>query len=307
MNIIQNASELPDAPRRVCLAIGVFDGVHLGHQQVIRQTTGDASHEEASSVVVTFDRHPNTIVAPHAVPPAVYSLDQKLQAIESLGVDTTVMVPFDESFSRLTAEEFVDQLIRGFGSIRSICVGRKFTFGHRRGGNVELLQKIGQSHNFKVHGLAAVALDGQVVSSTRIRECIQAGDLDSASQMLGRDYKLSGKVIRGDGIGRKLGFPTANIDVTGLLTPPKGVYAVHLFRDRTVLRGVANIGVRPTVSADKPALSVEVHLLDFAKDLYGETLDLQFLTFVRPEMKFPSVERLQKQIELDIETAKQKF
>ncbi len=307
MNIIRNASELADTPQRVCLAIGVFDGVHLGHQQVIRQTTGDASHEEARSLVVTFDRHPNAVVAPHAVPPAVYSLDQKLQAIESLGVDTTLMVPFDESFSRLSAEEFVDQLICGFGMIRSICVGRGFTFGHRRGGNVELLQKIGQSHNIKVHGLAAVALDGQVVSSTRIRECIQAGDLDSASQMLGRDYKLSGKVIRGDGIGHKLGFPTANIDVTGLLTPPQGVYAVHVFRDRTVLRGVVNIGVRPTVSADKPALRVEVHLLDFAKDVYGETLDLQFHTFVRPEMKFSSMERLQKQIALDIETAKRKF
>lgn len=307
MNIIQNASDLSAAPQRVCLAIGVFDGVHLGHQQVIRQTTGDASHSEARSVVVTFDRHPNSIVAPHAVPPAVYSLDQKLQAVESLGVDTVLMVRFDEPFSQLSAEGFVDQLIRGFGMIRSICVGRNFTFGHQRGGNVELLQKIGQSHNFKVHGLAAVALDGKVVSSTRIRECIQSGDLDSASQMLGRDYQLSGKVVQGDGLGRKLGFPTANIDVTGLLTPPNGVYAVHVFRGGNVLRGVANIGFRPTLSQKQPSLRVEVHLLSVAEDLYGERLDLQFLSFVRPEIKFSSVEQLQKQISLDITAAKQQF
>lgn len=307
MNIIQNASDLPGAPQRVCLAIGVFDGVHLGHQQVIRQTTADASHAEARSVVVTFDRHPNSIVAPHVVPPAVYSLDQKMQAIESLGVDTTLMIRFDESFSRLSAEEFVNQLICGFGIIRSICVGRNFTFGHKRGGNVELLQKMGQAHQFKVHGLAAVSLDGQVVSSTRIRECIQSGDLDSTSQMLGRDYQLSGQVIRGDGLGRKIGFPTANIDVTGLLTPPKGVYAVHVFRKGVALRGVANIGFRPTLSQSEPSLRVEVHLLEFADDLYGERLDLQFLSFVRPEAKFPSLDQLQQQILLDIEAAKQSF
>jgi riboflavin kinase/FMN adenylyltransferase len=218
-----------------------------------------------------------------------------------------MVIPFDEAFSRLTAEEFIDLLIRGFGEIRSICVGRTFTFGHKRGGNVELLQETGRLYNFKVHGLAAVALDGQVVSSTRIRERIQSGDLDSASQMLGRDYKLSGKVIRGDGIGHRLGFPTANIEAPGLLTPPNGVYAVHAFKDGKALRGVANIGFRPTVSKNEPELRVEVHLLDFDGDLYGETLDLQFLSFVRPEARFSSVDELKKQILKDIVSAKQRF
>lgn len=307
MNVIQNAAELPGSPRRVCLAIGVFDGVHLGHQQVIRQTTSDASHQEAHSVVVTFDRHPNAIVAPHAVPPAIYSLEQKLQAIKSLNVDTTMLIPFNRSFSQLKAEEFVDQLIQGFGMIRSICVGREFTFGYQRGGNVGLLNAIGRSHNFKVHGLAAVALDGDIVSSTRIRDSVQNGSLDSASQMLGRDYKLSGKVIRGDGIGRELGYPTANLEIDGLLTPPKGVYAVHVFHQGTTKRGIANIGIRPTVDQSVPELRVEVHLLDFEGNLYGEVVDIQFLTFIRPETKFASIEDLRSQIELDVNAAKKQF
>ncbi len=307
MNVLQAAAELPGAPRRVCAAIGVFDGVHLGHQQVIRQTIADASHQEAVSVVVTFDRHPNTVVAPHAVPPAIYSLEQKLSAIASLGTDATLVIRFDEAFSKRTAESFIEELRQGFGVLRSLCVGREFTFGHRRQGNVALLERMGSENSFQVHWLAAVALDGQVVSSTRIRERIQAGDLDAASQMLGRDYEIVGPVMTGDRLGRTLGFPTANLDVRGLVTPPTGVYAVHVQLHGKLLRGVANLGSRPTLGTDTHKLQLEVHLLEFNEEIYGEKLSVQFVQRLREEKKFESLDALRHQIASDVAAAKRCF
>ena len=307
MKIIRHATELPGVPRRVCLAIGVFDGVHLGHQQVIRQTIADASRFEAASVVVTFDRHPNNVVAPHAVPPAIYTLDQKLAAIEELGADATLVIPFDEPFSRRPADDFIRGLRADFGTIQSVCVGREFTFGHRRSGNVALLTELGRRHNFQVHGLSSVALDGDIVSSTRIRGCLQAGDFEGAAQMLGRDYLLVGRVTRGDQLGARLGFPTANIDVAGLATPPTGVYLVHAFANRGCVRGVGNLGVRPTVGASSAVVRLEVHLLDFSGDLYDQTLGVQFIQRLREERKFSSLEELQAQIAHDVDLARRSF
>jgi riboflavin kinase/FMN adenylyltransferase len=307
MKILHDAAELPGVPRRVCIAIGVFDGVHLGHQQVIRQTTADASHHEAAAVVVTFDRHPNSVVAPAAVPPAIYSLEQKLAAIAGLGIEATLVIRFDQAFSRLAAEDFIADLRRGFGSLRSVCVGREFTFGHRRRGNVALLERMGDENGFQVHALAALALDGQVVSSTRIRERIHMGDLDAAGQMLGRDYLISGTVISGDHLGEKLGFPTANLDVSGLVTPPSGVYAVHAFHRSRLLRGVANIGSRPSVTSTPTPPRLEVHLLDFNGRLYGETLSIQFIQRLRAEAKFESLEALRDQIRRDVDRARECF
>lgn len=307
MNVIHAAAELPGAPRRVCAAIGVFDGVHLGHQQVIRQTIADARHYEAVSTVITFDRHPNAVVAPHAVPPAIYSLEQKLDAIADLGTDVALVIQFDRAFSERTAESFIDELLSGFGSLRSLCVGREFTFGHRRQGNISLLERMGSQHGFMVHGLAAVALDGQVVSSTRIRERIQAGDLDAAGQMLGRDYEIAGRVVRGNHLGRKLGFPTANLEVAGLATPPPGVWAVHAQLADQQYRGVANLGFRPTIKTGTGPVLLEVHLFDFDQDCYDTRMKVQFVKRIREELKFESVEALQRQIDKDVATAQASF
>jgi riboflavin kinase/FMN adenylyltransferase len=294
-------------PKKVCLAIGVFDGVHLGHQQIIRQTVADAESHEALAVVVTFDRHPNIVVAPDRVPPLIYSLPQKLRAIGSTWADTTLLLHFDEQFSRQTGEEFVRWLVREFGHLTSICVGSEFTFGHRRSGNVDLLKRLGAEFKFVVHGLAAVSLDEQIVSSTRIREIIRIGQLDLASQMLGRPYALCGSVIKGDGLGRKLGFPTANIDVAGLLVPPNGVYAAHAHEGGRTHRAVLNIGVRPTIQSSAPEVRVEAHLLDFKGDLYGKELELSFVEKLRDEQRFPSVEALKAQIALDVQRAVRLF
>jgi riboflavin kinase/FMN adenylyltransferase len=300
MKIISAANELAIGSRKVCLAIGVFDGVHLGHQQIIRQTVGDAHQHDAMAVVLTFDRHPNAIVAPDRVPPLIYSLPQKLRAIESVGADALLLVPFDKKFSEQTGGEFIRRLARDFGKIHSICVGADFVFGHRRDGNVGMLKKLGGEIGFHVHGLAAVSLDGQVVSSTRIRETIRAGELDAASQMFGRPYAISGRVIEGDHLGHKLGFPTANLDASDLVLPPNGVYSGCTILKGQFYRVALNIGLRPTVAAVAPELRVEAHLLDFAGELYDMELEIEIGQKLRDERKFDSSNELRDQIGRDV-------
>ena len=307
MKTIHAANELKPVGRRVCLAIGFFDGVHLGHQQIIRQTITDARQHEAIALVITFDCHPNAIVAPHRVPPLVYSLPQKLRAIESLGADWLLLIRFDKAFSDQTGEAFIRALARDLPQVQSLCVGANFLFGHKRTGNVDLLKKLGAELKFVVHGLAAVSLDGKAVSSTRIREAIRLGNLDPASQMLGRAYSVAGKVIRGDGLGQKLGFPTANLDAAALALPPNGVYAVHAEVRGKRQRAVLNIGHRPTLLSPTPQLRVEAHLIDFVGDLYDQELEVTFVDKLRPEKKFPSLAELRNQIARDILAAQLRF
>ena len=334
MKLIHNAHELSPGNRKVCLAIGVFDGVHLGHQQIIRQTVSDARQHEALTVVVTFDKHPSFIVAPDRVPPLIYSHPQKLRTIESLGADALLEVHFDKSFSEQSGDAFIRSLAHDMYSdgarlcepqhvdndgaaagrrpapqsrIQSICVGADFVFGHKRSGNVELLKKLGAELHFTVHGVSAVSLDGQPVSSTRIREAIRAGDFDAASQMLGRAYSFAGKIVHGDQLGHKLGFPTANLDTTGLLLPPNGVYAARATVVGKSFRAVLNIGHRPTVNQPVPQLRVEVHLLDFSGDIYGQEMEVTFAAKLRDERKFATLDELKAQIARDTMEAKRRF
>ena len=300
MKIIHTANELGNGNRKVCLAIGVFDGVHLGHQHIIRQTISDARQHDAVAVIVTFDKHPSAVVAPDRLPPQIFSRPQKLRAIESLGAEALLEIPFDKSFSEKTGEVFIRELVGCFGKIHSICVGADFVFGRKRSGDVALLKTLGAELHFQVHGLAAVALDGQVVSSTRIREAIRAGDLDAAGQMLGRPYTICGQVVMGDQIGRKMGFPTANLEVTGLILPPNGVYAASTKLAGKLYRVALNIGVRPTVASAKPELRVEAHLLDFNGQLYGTELELEINSKLRDERKFSSASELREQINRDV-------
>jgi riboflavin kinase / FMN adenylyltransferase len=300
MKIIHAANELKVAGHKVCLAIGFFDGVHLGHQQIIRQTITDARRHEAIALVLTFDRHPNTVVAPRHVPPLIYSLPQKLRAIESLGADTLLLIHFDEKFSRQTGEEFICGLARDLGKIQSLCVGANFVFGHQRSGDVALLKKLGDKNGFTVHGLAAVSLDGRVVSSTRIREAVRTGRLDAANQMLGRPYAISGRVVKGDRVGRQLGFPTANLEVSGLILPPNGVYAGIITISKKVHRVALNIGLRPTVAHAGRQLRVEAHVLDFSGNLYGKELTVEIGSKLREEREFASPAELGRQIGHDI-------
>ncbi len=307
MRIVRSTRDIDAAPGRCCIAIGFFDGVHLGHQQVIKQTIADARQHEALALVITFDRHPNTVVAPNRVPPLIYSLPQKLRAIEAAGTDCLLLIHFDETFSRQTGEAFVRSLARDLNPVQSLSVGANFVFGHKRSGNVALLKTLGQELGFTVHGLAAVSLDGKAVSSTRIREAIARGDLDAASQLLGRSYSIAGTVIRGDQVGHKLGFPTANLDVSGLALPPRGVYAAHAEFAKKSHRAVVNIGIRPTLNEPNPQIRVEAHLLDFQGDLYGQELELTFVDKLRDEQKFASLSDLQAQITRDVQSANSLF
>jgi riboflavin kinase/FMN adenylyltransferase len=300
MQFIHIANDLSNGNRKVCLAIGVFDGVHLGHQQIIRQTVSDARQHDAVALVVTFDKHPIAVVAPDKVPPQIFSRSQKLRAIESLGTDALLEIPFDKTFSEKSGEIFIRELAHGLGKIFSICVGADFVFGHKRSGNVALLKTLGTELNFQVHGHAAVALDGETVSSTRIREAIRSGNLDAASQMLGRPYTICGKVLPGDKIGHQLGFPTANLDTANLVLLPNGVYAACTKVAGVFFRAALNIGVRPTVAADKPERRVEAHLLDFSGDLYGRELEIATGAKLRDEIKFSSMAELQAQIARDV-------
>ena len=304
MKLIHQAGELQAGSRNVCLAIGVFDGVHLGHQQIIRQTISDARQHDALAVVITFDRHPNAVVAPDRVPPQIFSRSQKLRAIAALGTDALLEIHFDKEFSEQSGEAFVRGLVFGAGRIKSICVGADFVFGHKRSGNVELLRRLGQEMGFQVHGMSAVALDGQPVSSTRIREMIRAGNFDAASQMLGRPYAICGQVVKGDQIGKTIGFPTANLEVAQLILPPNGVYATCTELDGKFYRAALNIGVRPTVATGQPELRVEAHLLDFSGDLYGREIELQFVAKLREERRFGTVDELRQQIGHDIEAVR---
>ncbi len=305
MKIIHAASELKAKGGKVCLAIGFFDGVHLGHQQILRQAISDARQHDAVSVAITFDQHPNAVVAPDKIPPLIFSLPQKLQAIESLGVENILLIHFDKIFSEQTGEEFIRHLARDFGKIASVCVGADFVFGHQRRGNVALLKKMGAELNFQVHGLSAVSLDGEVINSTRIRELIRSGDLDAAGQMLGRPYTLSGKITRGDKLGQTLGFPTANLDAAGLVLPPNGVYAARTKIKKQIFRIALNIGFRPTVATGQPELRVEAHLLDFKGNLYNETLQVEIGEKLRDERHFGSKEELQVQIRKDVSAIRQ--
>ncbi|MDP7051168.1 MAG: bifunctional riboflavin kinase/FAD synthetase [Verrucomicrobiota bacterium] len=307
MKIISSANELASPRGRVCLAIGMFDGVHLGHQQVLRQAVTDAQQHEATSLCVTFDQHPATVIAPERAPGLIQSLSQRLNAIETLGVDATLLLEFDEPMSRVTAPDFMHNLHRDLGEIKSLCVGAKFAFGHNREGNVELLKQLGQKLDFTVHGLASVALDGETISSSSIRQAIKAGDFDAANQMLGREHALAGKVVHGDGRGRELGFPTANLDITGLCIPPRGVYAAHVLVEGQTRRAAVNIGLRPTVEGTEPRLHVEAHILDFEGDLYGEDLEITFVKKLRDEEKFDSLEALKEGIAKDVDDVRKLF
>jgi riboflavin kinase/FMN adenylyltransferase len=303
MRVIGQARQLAPGDRPVCVALGMFDGVHLGHQSVLNHTVESAADAGAVSVAITFDQHPNVVVAPTRTPSLIYSLPQRLRAIEWLGLETLLLIHFDEEFSRQSGQEFITRLVNDFGRVHSICVGASFTFGHKRSGNVALLRALGDQFGFTVQALPPVLSDGLVVSSTRIRGAIQKGDLTAASRMLGRGYSIAGAVIKGERLGRELGFPTANLDVAGLALPPAGVYAGQALANGKAWRAVMNIGHRPTLNRPASELRAEVHLLSFEGDLYGQELEFRFIENLRGERKFASLDALKAQIARDVRAA----
>ncbi|MHB8682442.1 MAG: bifunctional riboflavin kinase/FAD synthetase [Acidimicrobiales bacterium] len=289
------------------VTIGAYDGVHLGHRHVIGLLRQMAAERDLRTVVVTFDRHPAEVVRPGSAPTLLTDLEQKLELLASTGVDTTVVVTFDEARANETAEDFVAEvLVRALGA-RLVVVGRDFHFGHGRKGNVALLEDMGATSGFETVGVALEDDDrGEVVSSTRIRALVAAGDVRGAARLLGRHHQVRGTVVAGDGRGgTELGFPTANIAVPPpIAMPAEGIYACFYERpDGSRLRAAVSYGRRPTYyDGDAPAL-LEAHLLDFDGDLYGEQARLSFVERLRDEERFEDTAALLAQMGADVAAA----
>jgi len=299
-----SAFNFPLSPGPAYLAIGVFDGVHLGHRSVLLRALEDARAGGGGAVAVTFDPHPAKILRPAEAPRLLTASAHKLRLIRALGIESVLVIPFDAQFAATPPEDFVLHLHAAFHPLREICVGHEWSFGRGRAGNLEMLRKMGDRLGFDEVGVPAVRVDGEIVSSTAIRAAVEMGDLARASRLLGRDYSILGAVVRGDQLGRSLGFPTANLAAHNEQFPPNGVYAVSaLWRDQA-LKGVVNLGVRPTLGAANGERLLELHLLDFDRDIYGEDIEVTFLSRLRPERKFPSLEALKAQIAHDVAEAR---
>jgi riboflavin kinase/FMN adenylyltransferase len=304
MHTLTRIEDLAAVPGPIFLAIGVFDGVHLGHRAVIERALADARKAGGTAVVATFDPHPARILRPSKAPRILTSTPHKQRLIRDLGVEHLLILPFTREFAETEPEKFLHDLADAGRPLREICVGHEWCFGKNRAGNLAMMAEIGRRLGFEEVGVPAVQIDGEVASSTLIRNAIEAGDLARAARFLGREYAILGTVVRGEQLGRKLGFPTANLAAHNEQFPPNGVYAVDVQRNGTKLRGVANIGVRPTLANASGERLLEVHLFDFDGDLYGYDLEVTFTRFLRPEQKFPSLEALKAQIAADVKVAK---
>lgn len=304
MQILRAIPELSRLSGPLFTAIGVFDGVHLGHQAVISTSARHAKEAGGTPVVVTFDPHPAKVLRPEKAPHLLTATQHKIALIRDLGVEHLLVVPFDRAFAATPPDEFVWQLVEHSKPLRQICVGHEWAFGKNRAGNLALLQKLGAQHHFDVIGIKPVAVNGTVVSSTAIRTAVERGDLAKAAEMLGREYTILGTVKEGAQLGRKLGFPTANLSAHSEQFPPNGVYVAEAMLEGARFRGVANLGYRPTVSGEQPERLLELHLFDLNRDIYGEDVEVRFGRYLRPEQKFGNLEELKAQIARDVEAAR---
>ena len=292
---------------RVALTIGNFDGVHLGHQAMLAELKRAAGRLGLPACVLTFEPHPREFFAPDKAPVRLTSLREKLELLAGCGVDRVHICRFNYGLAQTTAEEFIDRIIARGLMARWVLVGDDFRFGARRAGSLVMLKQAGPQSGFEVAAIASVMLDGARVSSTALREALAAGDLDRAGRLLGRAYSISGRVVAGDGLGRKLGFPTANVQMKRNRPPLSGIFAVRLHGAAGgPVNGVASLGVRPTVKR-QGAPVLEVHVLDFDGDLYRRHVRVEFLHKLRDEEKYADLATLTRQIALDVENTKAFF
>jgi riboflavin kinase/FMN adenylyltransferase len=307
MEVLRDLSACPRPPEGTAVTIGAYDGVHLGHRAVIAEVRRRAAARGLASAVVTFDRHPASVVRPESAPRLLTDLDQKLELLAATGVDYCLVITFDEARSQEPADEFVREVLAGCLAARVVVVGDDFHFGHRRSGNVELLRTMGAGGVLGGGGRVLGGAPGRPppppapVSSTRIRHALAAGDVAVANELLGRPHEVRGVVARGDKRGRELGFPTANVSVPGdILLPADGIYAGWFERsDGSVHPTAISLGRRPTFYAEAHASLLEAHLLDFDGGLYDEHVKVRFVAWLRGEVRFDSVDELIAQIAAD--------
>ena len=305
MEVVRELDACPRPDDGCAVTIGAYDGVHLGHQAVVAEVRRQAAELGCRTAVVTFDRHPATIVRPESAPLLLTDLDQKLELLDATGIDYCVVIHFDEDRAREPAEDFVATVLVDCLRARTVIVGSDFHFGHQRRGNVAMLQQMGADHGFTTTGLSLVPgrTGEQPVSSTAIRKALLAGDVREAAAMLGRPHEVRGMVVEGDRRGRDLGFPTANVSVPhAICLPADGIYAGWYERPGGAVHPAAiSLGRRPTFYETAQASLLEAFLLDFSGDLYGEPARVRFVEWIRGEEKFDSVEALIEQMNLDVE------
>jgi riboflavin kinase / FMN adenylyltransferase len=316
MRVIRDEAACAAPAEGSVVTIGAYDGVHLGHRAVIAEVLERADAAGCRSAVVTFDRHPAQVIRPDSAPLLLTDLEQRLELLAGTGVDDTLLVHFDDERAHETAEHFVERVLVGCLGARAVVVGEDFHFGHRRAGNVELLAEMGESFGFEVLGHKLVAPDGHAarddeqVSSTAIRRALHEGRLADANLMLGRPHEMRGPVVPGDRRGRTLGFPTANVAIgEELLMPADGIYAGEIVvRDGvtagSTLPAAIYVGKRPTFYDDRAMTLLEVHVLDWAGDLYDRRVAVRFLHRIRADARFASVEELTRQLRADCDAAR---
>jgi riboflavin kinase/FMN adenylyltransferase len=301
VKLLRSLEALPAAAQGGAVAIGNFDGVHAGHAQIIDQLRQAAQRVSGPSTVLTFDPHPVRLLRPSEAPPPLTWTDRKAQLLSDLGVDMVVAYPTDEALLKLSAREFFSQIVCGHLQAKALVEGPNFRFGRGREGDVAMLGQLAHEAGISLSVVEPVVVDGQIVSSSRVRGLIAAGQIEQATQLLTQPYRIRGLVVHGAGRGAKLGFPTANIDGIDTLLPPPGVYAGRVLRQNSKYAAAINIGPNPTFG--EHALKVEIHLIDWQGSLYGEVLEVDFTARLRDIQRFESAEKLQQQLQSDIANA----
>jgi riboflavin kinase/FMN adenylyltransferase len=297
------AIHLSDIPKSV-VALGTFDGVHLGHREILRRCASRGRQENVPSVVFTFDKHPLEIIRPQFAPRLLTDTEDKLALIQRQSIENTVIAQFDDEMARATPEEFVREVLVDSLRAKWVVAGFNYTFGWKAGGTAKTLKSLGEKYGFSVEIAKPVSIGGTPVSSTRIRSSLAKGDMEEASIMLGRPFSIKGKIIKGESRGKSLGYPTVNLDVPREIALPKcGVYTASVCVKGCMFGAVTNIGTRPTFSGE--TVSVETHIIGFEGSLYGETLRVFFAKRLRDEIKFSSGEALAYQISQDVERTKE--
>jgi riboflavin kinase/FMN adenylyltransferase len=303
---LDHRDPVPGHLRGAILALGNFDGFHRGHQAVVGRAIALAKARGVPALVATFDPHPVRHFRPDAPPFRLTTLDQRERLFGAAGADAMVVFDFGAALASVSAEDFVGDWLGGHLGATGVVTGEDFTFGKGRGGNVEVLKLLGQANRISVEAVAAVDEDGEAISSSRIREALTAGDCRTATMLLTRPFTVEGAVIHGDKNGRELGYPTANIEMGNYLRPRYGVYAVKgRLGDGRVLNGAANMGVRPQF--DPPKELLEPYFFDFSGDLYGQTIEVELISFIRPERKFDGLDALTAQMDLDCAEARRRL
>ncbi|MFC1624154.1 bifunctional riboflavin kinase/FAD synthetase [Candidatus Omnitrophota bacterium] len=284
---------------RVAASIGIFDGVHRGHQKILRRLVKEAKKKNLKSLVITFHPHPRKVLNPGSNIPFLTSLEHRSDLIKGLGVDLFLVIKFTKSLSRIKPDDFIRQVLIRRLNIKTLVVGENFLFGHKEKGDLRLLKRMAGECDFRLVHVGPLKIRKEYVSSTRIRHAIERGDLRQASSMLGRPVTVFGTVVKGRRLGRRLGFPTANINPHHEAIPPSGVYAVDVKMRKKNYKGILNIGMRPTFGKDN-AETLELHILDFKNDIYGKDIEIIFKRKIRNERRFSSSDALRVQIRSDI-------